>query len=102
MTPRRPRMQTVSYYGALQGDLAIPPTALGKVPAVLCIHGTGWWGGRRTDWDNDASRLAQAGYLAMSADYSLAPPHGTAHFDQPVDELEHAIAYLSAHSRSNG
>jgi acetyl esterase/lipase len=51
-----------------------PGTDRSRVPAVLVLHGGGFYGGSRAgDREEEICRfLAEAGYLAMSADYALS------------------------------
>src|SRR5215831_5614184 len=56
----------------LMMDLA-RPKGPGPYPAVIAIHGGGFSGGERAQWDPGILRLAQRGYVAASIDYRLAP-----------------------------
>lgn len=51
------------------------PSVPKRVPILLLVHGGGWCGGARQDMDLFARYAANAGYLAASVDYRLAPPH---------------------------
>lgn len=44
-------------------------------PAVLLIHGGGWCSGDKWHMHDHARQLAQAGYVAVSINYRLAPRH---------------------------
>lgn len=60
-------------------------TTPGLAPAVLAIHGGGWFMGSRTDSDIQqlAVELASQGYLVFAPDYRLAPKfrHPAAEYD---------------------
>src|SRR4051794_1492489 len=59
----------------LQLDMARPKTGTGPFPAVLCIHGGGFRAGSRKGYDALCVRLAQEGYVAVTASYRLAPKY---------------------------
>jgi acetyl esterase/lipase len=58
----------------LKLNLAAPDGA-GPFPAVVCIHGGGFSGGRREDYDELCRKLAQRGYVSITIDYRLSPKH---------------------------
>lgn len=45
--------------------------------AVVLVHGGGWYTGSRRSFDKLGSRLARAGYVAISVDYRVYGKHGT-------------------------
>jgi acetyl esterase/lipase len=46
--------------------------AMDSFPALLLVHGGGWVGGCRSNNDNMALELAQAGFVVFNMDYRLA------------------------------
>ncbi|MDP9343186.1 MAG: alpha/beta hydrolase fold domain-containing protein [Actinomycetota bacterium] len=79
---------------ALSMDAFLP--AQGDVhPAVLVIHGGGWFTGTRTEWDPVACLLAQNGVAGFSVDYRLAPrdPYPAA-----LEDLQAAVRFLRANA----
>jgi pimeloyl-ACP methyl ester carboxylesterase len=56
----------------LLADVYVPAGA-GPFPAVLCVHGGAWSGGNRLQMLGVATALREAGYVAVSIDYRLAP-----------------------------
>lgn len=64
-------------------------------PAVLLVHGGGFRGGSRKGYVQQCIRLAQAGYVAATADYRLAP---AAPFPAAVYDVKAAVRYLRANA----
>jgi len=56
----------------LKADVFMP-TAEGRFPGVLVIHGGAWMSGTRTLIGIQARQMAEHGYTAISIDYRLAP-----------------------------
>ena len=84
--------------GQLLGlDIYEPRTHNSPTPAVLVVHGGGWAGGSRSDMDPEAQSLAQAGYVAISADYRLATDHQPG-FPNAVEDLESALTWIRQHA----
>src|SRR5262245_20794127 len=54
----------------LQLNLAIPK-GKGPFPAVVCIHGGGWYQGQRQDMDFMTELLSRRGYVADTVSYRL-------------------------------
>ena len=82
----------------LSMDAYAPPA--GTVhPAVLVIHGGGWFTGSRTEWDPIACLLAQNGLAGFSADYRLAPAHP---FPAALDDLQSAVRFLRKNAEKLG
>lgn len=86
------------------------PTTPGPHPAVVCLHGGAWRGGKK-DHLSKTSRyldvefgtgrksliewLAGEGYVAVAVGYRLMPKHK---FPAPVEDAKTAIRYLRAHA----
>ena len=56
----------------LKLDLAMPAEGAGPFPAVVCIHGGGWVGGKRQEMTQTIRTLAGRGFVAVTPDYRLA------------------------------
>jgi acetyl esterase/lipase len=58
-------------------DVYRPPSGSPPYPAVVVIHGGGWYTGDKSDADvvKASKVLAIAGYVAFNIDYRLAPEH---------------------------
>ena len=55
-------------------DIYTPPGGdRAPAPGVVVIHGGGWHGGDRTEFDGLSRYLAARGYVVVSMDYRLAP-----------------------------
>jgi acetyl esterase/lipase len=77
-------------------DAYVP--AGGPYPAVLLIHGGGWDHGDKSSYQAIARTLAADGFVAIAANYRLAPPGGTWHFPAPVEDLQRAMRWIRAHA----
>jgi acetyl esterase/lipase len=64
-------------------------------PAVICIHGGGFSGGTRTDYDDLCRRFARRGYVALTIDYRLSPKHK---WPAHIHDCKAAIRWLRAHA----
>jgi acetyl esterase/lipase len=78
----------------LQLNLA-RPKGDGPFPAVLCIHGGGFRAGKREGYDGLCIRLAQHGYVAMTASYRLAPKYP---FPAAVHDVKAAVRWARANA----
>lgn len=65
------------------------------LPAVVCIHGGGFSGGRREDYDELCRKLAKRGYVAVTIDYRLSPKH---QWPAHIHDCKAAIRWLRAHA----
>ncbi len=81
----------------LRLDLAMPNDKEGPFPAIVCIHGGGWVGGKRGDMAATIGVLAARGYVAITPDYRLAPG---GRFPAPVEDCKAAVRWLRAHARA--
>jgi acetyl esterase/lipase len=79
----------------LKLDLAMPKTGDGPFPAVVCIHGGGWRGGRRQDMSMTVSVLAGRGYVAVTPDYRLTPGDT---FPSQIEDCKAAVRWLRANA----
>jgi acetyl esterase/lipase len=79
----------------LKLDLARPKNGDGPFPAVLCIHGGGFRAGNRESYDGLCVRLAEKGYVAVTASYRLAPKYP---FPAAIHDTKAAVRWLRANA----
>ena len=77
------------------------PRRPGRLPAVLVFHGGGWYMGAKSSSQASmfAQRLAEAGYVAISAAYRLAPDHL---WPAQLDDVRRAVQYVRAEATTLG
>jgi acetyl esterase/lipase len=61
--------------------------------AVVLVHGGGWSGGDKSNLAEQARALAEAGYVAVTVDYRLAPAHP---YPAAVEDVQAAVSWLRA------
>ncbi|MCB1123750.1 MAG: alpha/beta hydrolase [Verrucomicrobiae bacterium] len=90
---------TYAQYGTreLQLDLFIPENHEQKMPAIVCIHGGGWWQGNRKSFHAVAATLAERGYVAAAISYRLS---GEAPFPAAIQDCKAAVRWLRANAES--
>ncbi len=81
---------------SLLGDL-YTPSAPGKYPAVVAVHGAGWQGGSKSSYQYWGPWLAQRGYVVFSIDYRLAAA-GRKMYPESVNDTRAAVQW----ARSKG
>jgi acetyl esterase/lipase len=79
----------------LKLDMARPAKGVGPFPAVVCIHGGGFSGGRREDYVGFCRTLARHGYAAVTIDYRLSPKH---RWPAHIHDCKAAIRWLRSHA----
>ena len=86
------RTETLDLYLPVGGE---PETLR---PAVVWIHGGGWWGGskRGTRGISIGRDLAAAGYVVANPDYVLATEHPT--WPQALLDCKNAVRFLRANA----
>ena len=116
MSPVRAQTPATEVYGTAPDGtvlhwVAYTPTIPGPWPAVLVIHGGGFYSGTPTSSAEQvtcAEDLANAGYLALSIEYRLAPPGSlpgqtsTGQFPQQTDDVQMAVRAARSDPRCNG
>jgi acetyl esterase len=103
----QPRVDESVYKKTPQGDLKMyvhfPPgwTAQDKRPAIVFFFGGGWTSGRVTQFEPQATYLAQRGIVAARADYRVRSRHGTMP-DKCVEDAKSAVRWLRANAGKLG
>lgn len=88
----------------LKLDLAMPAKGDGPFPAIVCVHGGGWKGGSYKDMAQTIRALAAEGFVAISVQYRLTPPRGTApsglkaRWPAQIEDCKCAVRWLRAHA----
>jgi len=80
-------------------DLFRPKTAGPPRPAIVCIHGGGWFKGERSSMTNLAMALASRGYVAVTISYRLS---GEAKFPAAIQDAKAAVRWLRAEAKTYG
>lgn len=78
------------------------PIEDGPHPAVVAIHGGGWRGGDKSQWQPSATALVTAGFVVFAIDYRLAPPGGTARFGDALRDVRRALDWVQGHGPAYG
>jgi triacylglycerol lipase len=78
----------------LAADVYVP-TAAGRHPGVLVVHGGAWMTGTRAQLGSVAKRLAAVGYTAVAISYRLAPKHT---FPAQFDDCRDAVRWMRRES----
>lgn len=79
----------------LKLNLALSKKGKGPFPAVVCIHGGGWYQGQRQDMDPMTELLARRGYVAVTVSYRLV---STARFPAQIEDCKAAVRWLRANA----
>lgn len=92
---------TYARYGdrTLEMDIYRPRDAWGELPAVVCIHGGGWWKGDRFSHAKLAQALAARGFVAATISYRLS---GEAPFPAAIHDCKAAVRFLRANAKEFG
>jgi acetyl esterase/lipase len=83
----------------LQLDLWRPKDEQRTLPAIMCIHGGGWFKGERGNMANLAQALAARGYVAVTISYRLS---GEAKFPAAIQDAKAAVRWLRANAAAYG
>jgi acetyl esterase/lipase len=78
-------------------NLARPAEGDGPFPAVVCVHGGGWWTGERERWDDLCKELAARGYVAITVDYRLTPDGYP--WPAPIEDVKAGVRWLRAKAK---
>jgi acetyl esterase/lipase len=87
------------FGAATRMDVYRPDDGSAARPGVLMIHGGGWRAFDRHSMDEDARRLAGAGYVVFNIDYRLVPDGA---FPKDVQDCLCALAFARAHAAEYG
>jgi acetyl esterase len=74
-------------------DVVRPPSAAGRLPLVLWVHGGGWVGGSKDELTSYFKLVASDGYVVAGPRYSLAPEH---RYPTPPRQMMQALQHLQA------
>ena len=85
--------------GKMALDIVRPRAGGPTHPAVLCIHGGGFRGGKRESYLPLCIRLAQHGYVAATVTYRLSPRD---QFPAPVHDVKAAVRFMRANAAKYG
>ncbi len=105
--PAGAKVEELLYKNTPQGDLTMyvhfPPgwTVQDRRPAIVFFFGGGWTSGRVTQFEPQATYLAQRGMVAARADYRLRSRHGTTP-DKCVEDAKSAVRWLRANATRLG
>jgi acetyl esterase len=72
-------------------DVYYPTQASGALPAIVWIHGGGFFSGDKGQVANYSRILAGKGYTTVAIGYSLGP---SSHYPKPVRQANAALGYL--------
>lgn len=75
------------------------PAGTGPFPAIVQVHGGAWNNKDRTDGQNTAMDLANAGIVVLSIDFRNAPE---APYPASLQDINYGIRWLKAHAREFG
>jgi arylsulfatase A len=90
-----------AHYGQREMQLALwkPKTASQPLPAIVCIHGGGWYKGERSSMANLAQALAAKGFVTATISYRLS---GEAKFPAAIQDCKAAVRFLRANAAKFG
>jgi len=82
---------------SLKMDIYYPLALDGPLPAVVYVHGGGWYSGDKVTGAGqfDIPRLVARGYLVAAVNYRLAPRHK---FPAQIEDVKCAIRFLRANA----
>lgn len=92
---------TYARYGArtLELDLYRPRGQARPLPAIVCIHGGGWYKGDRTSMRQLAQAFAARGYVGITVSYRLS---GEAKFPAQIQDCKAAVRWARANASKYG
>ena len=80
-------------------DIHSPSNSVGKVPALIFIHGGAWRTGRRQDYRVYTTYFATRGYVAATIDYRLFPEGKV---DEQLSDCQAAVGWVRANAETLG
>ena len=75
------------------------PSAAGRYPAVLVVHGGGWARRSKADMADLSRDLAEQGFVAVNIEYRFAPEYV---FPAQLQDLQMAMRWLHVHADDYG
>ena len=92
---------TYARYGdrELQLYLFRPKSQTEALPAIVCIHGGGWFKGERRSMIPLAQTLASKGFVTVAISYRLS---GEAKFPAAIQDAKAAVRWLRANAGTYG
>lgn len=96
-----------TYLGVAQPlllDVWTPPASSGPRPLVILVHGGGFQGGTRDQWDAGAMDFATRGYVVASISYRLRPASQPlqAKAADAIDDGIESVRWLRANAATYG
>lgn len=100
-------------YGTANGeklllDVYLPPassqttaSASGLRPAVALIHGGGWSGGNKRDYNADGTWFAKHGLVCFAVEYRLVKPNDHK-WPAQLDDVQLAVRWIRQHAAEYG
>lgn len=76
-------------------DLYLPQEGRGLFPAVIYIHGGGWYRGNRNAFRRQAAHMATKGFAGASIEYRLS---GEAKYPAALQDSKAAVAWMRANA----
>lgn len=83
----------------LELDLYRPSGTQATLPAIVCIHGGGWYKGDRSKMTPLAKALAKKGFVTVTISYRLS---GEAKFPAAIEDCKAAVRWLRANADAHG
>jgi len=92
---------TYAKYGdrAMELDLFRPKDRREDLPAIVCIHGGGWFKGDRSSMTKLAQAIAARGFVTVTISYRLS---GEAKFPAAIQDCKAAVRWLRANAKTYG
>lgn len=72
-------------------DLFVPITGVQPRPAIVFVHGGGWSGGSKADFDSWGQYYGAMGYVCISINYRLTPAH---YWPAQIDDTQAAVRWM--------
>jgi acetyl esterase/lipase len=76
-------------------DLATPKSLTHSVPGLIWIHGGAWQAGSKAEFEKILRDSAEAGYVAVSINYRLAPKHV---FPAQIEDCKCAVRWFRSNA----
>lgn len=87
--------RSIVFSGSLELDLYLPTESPGPFPAVVYIHGGGWTGGDRTQFQPQAIQMASNGFVGAAIDHRFVPDDV---FPAALHDAKAAVRWLRANA----